>query len=114
MDELEDMYCRFEQKLFKIIIGYKRLTIKAIYCKIHICIYEGKPKGMAHTELFDLVLMDGGQGNKPTEETVGRVLLSLAEKMSENELDDDADLARVERMLTHGERVEVYGSESLT
>jgi hypothetical protein len=82
--------------------------------RVHICTYEGKPKGLAHTELFDLVLMDGGQGNKPTEETVGRVLLSLAEKMSENELDEEADLTRVGRMLTHGERVDVYGSESLT
>ena len=26
--------------------------------RVHICTYEGQPKGLAHTALFDLILMD--------------------------------------------------------
>ena len=82
--------------------------------RVHICTYEGKPKGLAHTALFDLILMDGGRGDKPTEETIGRVLLTLADIIAENEIRDEADLSKVTRMLTHTERVELYGPETLT
>ena len=58
--------------------------------------------------------MDGGQGDKPTEETIGRVLLTLADIIAENEIRDEADLSKVTRMLTHLERVELYGPETLT
>ena len=33
--------------------------------RVHICTYEGKPKGLANTALFDLILMDGGRGTNP-------------------------------------------------
>ena len=82
--------------------------------RVHICTYEGKPKGLAHTALFDLILMDGGRGDKPTEETIGRVLMTLAEIIAENEIRDEADLSKVTRMLTHTERVNLYGPETLT
>ena len=82
--------------------------------RVHICTYEGQPKGLAHTALFELILMDGGQGDKPTEESIGRFLLTLADIMAENEIRDEADLSRVTRMLTHTERVELYGPETLT
>jgi hypothetical protein len=82
--------------------------------RVHICTYENKPKGLAHTALFDIILMDGGRGDKPTEESVGRVLLTLAEHMSKNEIRDLADLSKVKRMLTHTERVDIYGAETLT
>jgi len=85
-----------------------------VQARVHICTYESKPKGLAHTALFDLILMDGGRGNKPTEESIGRVLLTLAEQMSENEIQDRADLSRVKRMLSHTERVELFGAETLT
>ena len=82
--------------------------------RVHICTHEGVPKGLAHSALFDLILMDGGQGDKPTEETIGRVLLTLAEIIRENELGDDADIDRVTRMLSHHERVSIYGADTLT
>ena len=85
-----------------------------VTARVHICTYEDQPRGLAHTELFDLILMDGGQGDKPTEESIGRVLLTLADIIRENELGEEADLDRVNRMLSHSERVAIYGPETLT
>ena len=82
--------------------------------RVHICTYENQPRGLAHSAPFDLILMDGGRGEKPTEETIGRVLLTLGDIIRENELGDDADLERVSRMLSHSERVAIYGPETLT
>ena len=79
---------------------------------IHICTYEGKPKGLAHTALFDLILMDGGQGDKPTEETIGRVTLTLADIIAENEIRDEADLSKVTRMLTHRARRTIWTGDT--
>ena len=80
--------------------------------RIHICYHQGSPRGVAHTDLLDLVLMDGGQGDKPTTESLGRVLRQLAVVIRENEL-DEAAVADLSDLLTHGERVQRYGPESL-
>lgn len=80
--------------------------------RVHLCAHHGAPRGLAHTALFDLVLMDGGQGARPTDEALGRVVLTLAAKVRTNEL--SGDLGSVARLLTHAERVALYGPESLT
>jgi hypothetical protein len=68
---------------------------------------------LAHSELFDLVLMDGGQGDRATAEDLGRVLLGLAERVRRNELRLDGDLDALSRTLPHEERVLLYGPENL-
>lgn len=82
--------------------------------RVHLCQHDGAPRGLAHTELLDLILMDGGQGDKQTPETLGRVLMGLASVVRENELRLDGDLAQLGRMQPHGERVDAYGPETLT
>lgn len=82
--------------------------------RVHVCGHEGSPKGLAHTALVDLILMDGGDGGKPTDESVGRVLLAIAEQIRQNEVAPNGDLWPLARMMTHGERVDVYGPENLT
>jgi hypothetical protein len=82
--------------------------------RVHICAREGKARGLAHSELFDLVLMDGGQGEKPTDERLGRVLLGLADRVRKNELESNAELKDLGRLLPHGQRVALYGAETLT
>lgn len=82
--------------------------------RVHVCQHDGAPRGLASTELLDLVLMDGGQGDKQTPEHLGRVLMGLARVMRENELKSDGDLGELARMQSHGERVDAYGPESLT
>lgn len=82
--------------------------------RVHVCAHAGTPKGLASTVLFDLVLMDGGQGEQPTPEGLGRALMGVASRVRRNELVGETDLKSVSRMLTHAERVERYGPESLT
>jgi hypothetical protein len=82
--------------------------------RVHFCAHAGAPKGLASTVLFDLVLMDGGQGDAPTPEGLGRALMGVASRVRRNELVGETDLKSVSRMLTHAERVELYGPESLT
>lgn len=81
---------------------------------VHLCAHGGRPQGVAFTRLFDLILMDGGQGDRPTDPSVGKVLVHLARRIRKHELSRQGELAQVTRMLTHGERVALYGAESLT
>jgi len=81
--------------------------------RVHICAHGGKPRGLASTRLVDLVLMDGGSGSFQTDEKLGRVVLGLAERIRRNETLPDGDLKPIARMMTHDDRVESYGPESL-
>lgn len=82
--------------------------------RVHICQHDGRPKGLAHTELLDLVLMDGGRGDRPTDEGLGRVLLGLAAHLRENELAEGGDLSVLARLQRHEDRVLDHGPETLT
>lgn len=82
--------------------------------RVHVCNHAGSPRGLAHTALLDLVLMDGGQGDQRTPEDLGRVLLGLAQVIRGNELRGDADLRQLATLESHAERVDAYGPESLT
>jgi hypothetical protein len=82
--------------------------------RVHICARHGRARGLAHTGLFDLVLMDGGQGDQPTEEGLGRALQQLARQMRRNELAvDDSALVQVVDLEPHSARVARYGPETL-
>lgn len=82
--------------------------------EIHLCAHDGRPKGVVHTALVDLIVMDGGRGDKPTDERLGRILLDLARRMRKNEVAVEADALRpLATMLPHGERVDAYGPENL-
>jgi hypothetical protein len=80
---------------------------------VHVCGHGGRPRGVAHADLVDLVLMDGGSGSFRTDEKLGRVLLGLAERVRRNESGEQADLRHVARMMPHDLRVAVFGAESL-
>jgi len=82
------------------------------HAQVHLCARDGRPRGLAHTALFDLVLMDGGQGDRPTDEGLGRALLTVASRVRSNEL-QTAD-RRVAGLLSHVERVERFGAATLT
>jgi hypothetical protein len=80
---------------------------------VHLCAHDGSPRGVASTRLVDLVLMDGGSGSFRTDERLGRVVLGLAERIRRNETNAEGDLSPIARMMTHDDRVEVFGGESL-
>lgn len=81
--------------------------------KVHICSHHGRPRGLAHTALVDLVLMDGGSGSFRTDEKLGRVVLGLADRMRRNEAEAPGDLSPIARMMSHDQRVAWYGPDSL-
>jgi hypothetical protein len=83
---------------------------------VHICARKGLNSGLAHSHLLDIVLMDGGNGDKRTQENLGRVIMGIAKRISKNELGsvDAATIDAMSRMLTHEERMALYGPENLT
>jgi hypothetical protein len=81
--------------------------------RVHLCAHAGSPRGVAHTDLLDLVLMDGGSGSFRTDEKLGRVVLGLGELIRRNEVRPDGDLSAVARMMPHDVRVDAFGPETL-
>jgi hypothetical protein len=82
---------------------------------IHICSHAGRPRGYAHTELLDLIVMDGGRGMRVVNDGLADVFQHIADQLQSNELRDDPK-ARVEdlqRMMTHRERVQAFGPAQL-
>ena len=84
--------------------------------RVHICARLDHATGIANTHLLDLVLMDGGNGAKATDESLGRVIRTLAKRIARNELKtvDSSLLSDMSRMLTHQERMALFGPENLT
>lgn len=80
---------------------------------IHICAKGEEQKGIASTELLDLVIMDGRQGEEPTQEDVGRVVMGLAKRIEKNEIKLEANLSSLTSLQSHDERVYRYGPENL-
>ncbi len=81
--------------------------------EVHLCAHDGKPRGVAHSALIDLIAMDGGRGDRATEESLGRALLDISKRIRRNEVSEDGDLGPLSRMLPHNERVDAYGPENL-
>lgn len=81
--------------------------------QIHVCAHNGRPQGIASTAMLDLVIMDGGDGDKPTNERLGRIVMDIASRIRKNETHDSADLRTMSRMMPHGERIDAYGPENL-
>ncbi len=83
--------------------------------RVHICSRKGQNAGITHSHLLDFVLMDGGNGDKRTQENLGRIIIGIAQRVAKNELGVvDADtIDAMSRMLTHEERMALYGPENL-
>jgi hypothetical protein len=80
---------------------------------IHICARSGRGSGIAQTALFDLVTMDGRDGADATPEDLGRVVMSLAQRIRRNELALGGDLQPFAHLMSHADRVAVFGPERL-
>lgn len=81
--------------------------------RVHLCAHDGAPRGLTHTRLVDFVLMDGGSGSFRTDEKLGRVVLGLAERVRRNETRPDGDLWPIARMMSHDDRMDAFGADSL-
>jgi hypothetical protein len=83
--------------------------------RVHICARNGAATGLAKTNLLDLVLMDGGNGNDPTRESLARVVTGIARRIAKNELDIESEenLDEIAKMMSHDERMAILGPENL-
>ena len=104
-------------KLGPVADGASVLTIhqKSESLNVHICLHDGKPKGIAYSELFDLIVMDRGRGVRIPPENLSTALFILADIIRQNEWADvpNTHLDGIHRMMTHPERVRSFGASHL-
>jgi hypothetical protein len=70
--------------------------------RIDLSLRHGAPRGPASSAYVDFIVMDGGDGNSPMDESLGRAVARLAAIVSDNE-DRDVDALAV--LEPHDERV---------
>lgn len=76
--------------------------------RVHICRNDGKPQGLVATRNFDLLVMNGGQNDVPTDEGFARAVAKVGRILERNE---GHDAALVTAMLPHTERVRRFSGE---
>ncbi len=81
--------------------------------QVHLCAHQGSPQGVVHSHFMDFIVMDGGQGDRQTEESLGRALMALAHTVATNELKAESDPQLLGGLLTHRERVARFGPDTL-
>src|SRR5262245_32145829 len=76
--------------------------------RVHLCRNDGTPQGIVHTRGLDLVMMNAGHGDLPTEEGLAQAVAALAHVVAANEARvPDGVLAE---LLPHAERVRRFAS----
>jgi hypothetical protein len=53
--------------------------------RVHVCRNDGRPEGLVYTRHLDLVVMNGGQGDLPTEEGLAQAVAEVAHVLAANE-----------------------------
>ena len=104
------------KSLSPIQLGGAVLTLahkRGFEAQVHLCKNNGEPRGITHTANFDIFVMNGGDGDTASEEELGRVVLTLGEAIRQNESKKPELKKLVVGMLSHEERVDMFGPESL-
>lgn len=76
--------------------------------RVHLCRNDGSPQGLVYTRRVDLVVMNQGYGELPTEEHLGQAVAALAHAVAANEA-TVADGVFAD-LLPHRERVERFAA----
>jgi hypothetical protein len=77
--------------------------------RVHLCRNDGRPQGLVYTKQFDLVVMNGGQGDLPTEEGFAQAVAEVAHVLAANE-GDRRQAPVVAALLPHAERVQRFAA----
>ena len=75
--------------------------------RVHLCRNDGTPQGLVYTRRMDLVVMNGGRGELPTEEGLAQAVAALAHVVAANERTGPDQLAE---LLPHAERVRRFAA----
>ncbi|MBX3025721.1 hypothetical protein KF840_12510 [bacterium] len=70
--------------------------------RIHLCRNDGRPQGLVFTDGIDLVVMNGGQGDLATDESLAQAIAQVAHVLAANERKQATVLAA---LLPHEERL---------
>ena len=73
--------------------------------RVHLCGNAGQPQGLVFTNQLDLLVMNGGQGDLPTEEGFAQAVAEVAHVLASNEGRETALLAG---LLPHAERLSQF------
>jgi hypothetical protein len=77
--------------------------------RVHVCRNGGRPAGLVYTKHLDLVVMNGGRGDLPTEEGLAQAVAEVAHVLAANE----GKFRRAPMMtalMPQSERVKKYGA----
>ena len=75
--------------------------------RVHLCGNDGRPQGLVYTDRFDMVVMNGGQGDLPTEEGLAQAVAEVAHVLAANE---SGHAAVVAELLPHAERLRQFAT----
>jgi hypothetical protein len=75
--------------------------------RVHLCRNDGRPQGLVYTKRFDLVVMNEGQGDLPTEESLAQAVAALGHVLAANERDRQHE-ALVTALLPQAERLRLF------
>jgi hypothetical protein len=76
--------------------------------RIHLCRNDGSPQGLVYTRRVDLVVMNEGHGDLPTEERLAQAVAELAHAVAANE--GTAPRRLFTELLPHAERVRLFAA----
>ena len=77
--------------------------------RVHLCRNDGRPQGLVYTEQLDLVVMNGGLGDLPTEEGLAQAVAKVAHVLAANEGDRRHQVV-VTALLPQAERVNLFAA----
>lgn len=77
--------------------------------RVHICRNDGQPHGVVHTRRFDLLVMNGGQGDLPTEESFAQAVARVGQVLSANEMNREPEEV-ASALLPHNERLRLFSA----
>jgi len=75
--------------------------------RVHLCRNDGRPQGLVYTDKLDMVVMNGGRGDLPTEEGFGQAVAEVAHVLASNEK-SRGHAKLVVSMLPQAERAERF------
>lgn len=84
------------------------LTDGARVARVHVCARSEPPRGLASTDRFDLLVMNGGDGATPSDEPLARAVTALAAVIESNTDDAVQTHPELAALLTHPERVQAF------
>ena len=72
--------------------------------RVHVCRHDGRPAGVVYTDTLDLLVMNDGAGETPTDEELAQAVATVAHAVARNAAAAPAEL------LAHAERLDRFAT----